>query len=69
MSRGERPEGGDPLDVLAWSLGIPKAQLVRAVAAVLAEDDAVQPVAKSNPCGGCGETDPAKRCIGCFHPF
>ena len=22
-----------------------------------------------NPCGGCGETDPAKRCIGCFHIF
>ena len=21
------------------------------------------------PCGGCGETDPAKRCIGCLHPF
>lgn len=21
------------------------------------------------PCGGCGETDPSKRCIGCCHPF
>lgn len=21
------------------------------------------------PCGGCGETDPSKRCIGCRHPF
>lgn len=20
-------------------------------------------------CGGCGETDPSKRCIGCFHDF
>lgn len=21
------------------------------------------------PCGGCGETDPNRRCIGCLHPF
>lgn len=21
------------------------------------------------PCGGCGNSDPAKRCIGCLHPF
>lgn len=21
------------------------------------------------PCGGCGETDPRKRCIGCMHRF
>lgn len=21
------------------------------------------------PCGGCGESDPAKRCVGCFHDF
>lgn len=21
------------------------------------------------PCGGCGETDPRKRCLGCFHCF
>lgn len=21
------------------------------------------------PCGGCGETDPSKRCLGCFHDF
>lgn len=22
-----------------------------------------------NPCGGCGETDPNKRCLGCLHDF
>ncbi|NED64231.1 hypothetical protein G3I15_25170 [Streptomyces sp. SID10244] len=22
-----------------------------------------------SPCGGCGETDPDKRCIGCLHDF
>ena len=21
------------------------------------------------PCGGCGERDPQKRCIGCLHDF
>ena len=21
------------------------------------------------PCGGCGESDPDKRCFGCRHPF
>lgn len=21
------------------------------------------------PCGGCGESDPSKRCVGCFHDF
>ena len=21
------------------------------------------------PCGGCGEADPSKRCIGCLHNF
>lgn len=21
------------------------------------------------PCGGCGETNPDKRCLGCLHPF
>lgn len=24
---------------------------------------------KAVPCGGCGETDPDSRCIGCFHDF
>lgn len=22
-----------------------------------------------NPCGGCGESNPDKRCLGCLHPF
>lgn len=22
-----------------------------------------------DPCGGCGQADPDKRCIGCLHPF
>lgn len=26
-------------------------------------------VPEYDPCGGCGETSPARRCIGCFHPF
>lgn len=21
------------------------------------------------PCGGCGETNPRRRCLGCMHPF
>lgn len=24
---------------------------------------------KTTPCGGCGETNPRNRCLGCFHPF
>ena len=27
------------------------------------------PQPKENPCGGCGESDPARRCIGCLHDF
>lgn len=27
------------------------------------------PVAEIEPCGGCGNSDPDKRCIGCTHPF
>jgi hypothetical protein len=23
----------------------------------------------TEPCGGCGETDPNKRCMGCMHDF
>lgn len=26
-------------------------------------------VRHSRPCGGCGETDPKHRCIGCLHDF
>lgn len=24
---------------------------------------------RTSPCSGCGETDPSKRCLGCFHVF
>lgn len=24
---------------------------------------------KTTSCGGCGETNPDKRCLGCMHPF
>jgi hypothetical protein len=27
------------------------------------------PAPEGDACGGCGETDPAKRCIGCLHNF
>lgn len=30
---------------------------------------ALQPQAVAGSCGGCGEADPAKRCIGCLHDF
>jgi hypothetical protein len=26
-------------------------------------------VREASPCGGCGESDPRKRCIGCLHDF
>lgn len=32
-------------------------------------DDDYNDLAKVQPCGGCGERDPQKRCIGCFHDF
>jgi hypothetical protein len=29
----------------------------------------VAQLSEPQPCGGCGNDDPAKLCIGCFHPF
>lgn len=32
-------------------------------------EPASQAPAQCTPCGGCGETDSNKRCLGCMHPF
>lgn len=38
-------------------------------AATDAAMQATSPVRKTSTCGGCGNTDPSKRCLGCLHDF
>lgn len=53
----------------AWSDGFNAARGALAALAPVPQAEAVEALVKAIPCGGCGNDDPAKRCIGCFHDF